>query len=58
MSDCVINQLPILKKLVDSSPSERKKILEKANLKVIQSIVECVENVLKGNVTLKKKMYE
>lgn len=54
MSQCVITQLPILDRLAKSSPRERKKILEGANLKLIKSIVECVENVLKGNVRLKK----
>lgn len=55
MSKCVIKHLPILKELATSTPKKRRKILEEASLELIKSIVECVENVLKGNVTLKKK---
>lgn len=53
MSQCVVSHLPILDKLANATPKERKKILEKANSSLIKSIVECVENVLKGNVKLK-----
>lgn len=54
MSQCVFSQLPILERLAKAKPKERKKILESANSTLIQSIVECVENVLVGNVKLKK----
>ena len=55
MSKCVIKHLPVLKELAVTTPKKRRKLLEAANLELIKSIVECVENVLKGNVTLKKK---
>lgn len=55
MSKCVIKHLPVLKELAITTPKKRLKLLEAANLELIKSIVECVENVLKGNVTLKKK---
>lgn len=54
MSQCVVSQLPVLERLAKAKPKERKKILEKANSTLIQSIVECIENVLGGNVKLKK----
>lgn len=58
MSRCVITHLSKLKELSKATPKNRRKLLEKANLDLIKSIVECVENVLKGNVTLKKKCKE
>lgn len=58
MSDCVFKQLPKLKELAHAKPKERKKILAKANLVLIKSIVECIENVLKGNVRLTKEYKE
>lgn len=58
MSKCVIAQLPKLTELSKATPKNRRKILEKANLELIKSIVECIENVLKGNIELKKKCKE
>lgn len=55
MSRCVISNLPFLDKLSKLPPKERKKMIETANLKLIQSIVECIENVLNGNVVLEKQ---
>lgn len=55
MSGCVIRQLPLLDSLAKASPAKRKKILKAANFDLIKSIIECIENVLKGNVKLKKK---
>lgn len=57
MSQCVVKNLPILEKLAKSSPAERKKILQSASLQLIKSIVECIENVLKGIVKLKKQCF-
>lgn len=54
MSQCVISNLPFLDKLSKLPPKERKKMIESANSKLIQSIVECIENVLNGNVVLKE----
>lgn len=54
MSKCVIKNLPALHELATTSAKNRRKILEKASLQLIKAIVECIENVLKGNVTLKK----
>lgn len=58
MSKCVIKHLPVLKELATTTPKKRRKLLEAANLELIKSIVECIENVLKGNVQLKKKCVE
>lgn len=58
MSKCVIKQLPKLSELAQARPKIRKQILEKANLVLIKSIVECIENVLKGNISLKKQCKE
>lgn len=52
MSDSVIKQLPKLKALAEAKPKERKKLLERTNLVLIKSIVECIDNVLRGNVRL------
>lgn len=48
MSKCVIKNLALLDKLAKAKPAERKKILGSASLQLIRSIVECIENVLKG----------
>lgn len=55
MSECVLKNLPLLEKLAKAKPAERKKILESASLKLVKSIIECIENVLKGIVKLKKE---
>lgn len=53
MSECVVKNLPLLDKLAKAKPAERKKILESATLQLIKSIVECIENVLKGIIKLR-----
>lgn len=53
MSECVVKNLSVLDKLAKAKPAERKKILESATLQLIKSIVECIENVLKGIIKLK-----
>lgn len=58
MSQRVISHLPKLKNLVNLTPRKRRNLLEKANLQFIKSIVECVENVMKGNIHLKKECKE
>lgn len=58
MSQCVIKNLPILKALATSPPKLRRMILEKGNLQLIKAIVECIENVLKGNIVLEKNSFE
>lgn len=58
MSDCVFRQLPKLKELAQAKPKIRKKLLESANLVLIKSIVECIDNVLIGNIRLTKKYKE
>lgn len=55
MSQHVVSHLLRLKNLIQSTPRKRRELLEKANLKFIKSIVECVENVMKGNIQLKKE---
>lgn len=54
MSATVFKCLPELKNLAKAKPRERRKLLQVANLMLIRSIVECVQNVLKGNIQLKK----
>ena len=58
MSDCVIKNLPILKTIATVSPKLRRKILENGNLQLIKAIVECIENVLKGNITLEENSFK
>ena len=38
--------------------TKEKKILEAANLMIIKSIVECIENVLSGNIHLEKDNFD
>lgn len=54
MSKCVIKHIHLLDALAKAKPAERKKILQKSNFGLIKSIVECIENVLDGNVKLDK----
>lgn len=37
-----------------AKPRQRKKLLQLANVMLIRSIVECVQNVIKGNIQLTK----
>lgn len=53
MSEVVIKCLPILELLSQVNKTSRIKILKGANLALIKAIVECVFNVLEGNVELK-----
>lgn len=54
MSKCVIKHIHLLDTLARAKPSERKTILKQSNFGLIKSIVECIENVLDGNVKLDK----
>lgn len=54
MSKCVIKHIHLLDALAKAKPGERKTILKKSNFGLIKSIVECIENVLDGNVKLDK----
>lgn len=54
MSKCVIKHIHLLEALAKAKPLERKALLEKSNFGLIKSIVECIENVLDGNVKLDK----
>lgn len=58
MSKCVIKNLPILKAIATSPPKLRRTILENGNLQVIKAIVEVIENVLKGNITLEESSFK
>lgn len=58
MSQRVISQLPKLERLIKVTPRKRKNLLEKANLQFFAAVVECVENVMKGNVQLKRECKE
>lgn len=55
MSKCVVKHIHLLDALAKAKPSERKAMLKKSNFGLVKSIVECVENVLDGNVKLEKK---
>lgn len=50
MSDVLYSQLYLLDILSRAKQKERKRILESSTYKLIKSIVECIENVLRGNV--------
>lgn len=54
MSKCVIKHMHLLNGLARAKPSERRELLKKSNFGLIKSIVECIENVLNGNVKLGK----
>lgn len=58
MSQHVISNLPKLQNLIKLTPKKRRDLLEKASLQFIKSIVECVENVMRGNVQLKRDCRE
>jgi hypothetical protein len=58
MSQRVLSHLPKLEGLIKLTPRKRRDQLEKANLQFIKSIVECVENVMKGNIQLKRECKE
>lgn len=58
MSHNVFTQLPLLDKLSKVSPAVRKKLLQTANQRLIKSILECVYNVLKGNLKLERECLE
>lgn len=58
MSSLVIRQLPLLELLTKVNADSRKKILKFSDIKLIEAIVECVFNVLKQNVQLKKNRIE
>lgn len=58
MSRCVIKNLPALKTLVSASPKLRRTILENGSLQLIKAIVECIENVLKGNIPIQEKTFK
>lgn len=53
MSEVVMRYLPILELLSQVNKNSRLKILKGADFALIKSIVECVYNVLEGNVELK-----
>lgn len=58
MSQCVIKNIPLLKILSSAPPKLRRKILETGNLQLIKAIVECIENVLKGNIAIEESGFK
>lgn len=58
MTQHIISHLPKLKSLIKLTPRKRRDLLEKANLQFIKSIVECIENVMKGNIQIKRACKE
>lgn len=57
MSGIVLKHLPLLQLLATAKPSTRKKILKEANYELIRAIIECVCNVIVGNVAVTQKRY-
>lgn len=53
MSQCVKNNLDLLRALSKMTPKRRKKFLNLADKDLVQSLCECALNILKGNVQLK-----
>lgn len=49
-----MKHIHLLDALARARPAERKTLLKRSNFGVIKSIVECIENVLNGNVKLGK----
>lgn len=58
MSQCVIENLPVLRTLASAPPKLRRMILENGNLQLIKAIVECIENVLNGNIPMKPSTFK
>lgn len=58
MSQRVLADLPKLQSLINLAPQKRRAMLEKSTLKFIKSIVECIENVMKGNIHLESPCKE
>lgn len=52
MSQFVLDQLPLLQLLVQADPSTRKNILKHANYDLTSAIVECVHNIILGNLRI------
>lgn len=50
----VRKHLPLLQTLQNSKPKIRKQILKKADTSLINTLLECIQNVLSGNVPLDK----
>ena len=55
VSKVVKKTLPTLQLLAKSKPKQVRKILKNANRELIESIRQCVLNVLRGIVSLSKK---
>ena len=58
MSQRVISHLSKLEKLSKAKPRKRRDLLQKASLLFIKTIVECIENVMTGNIQLKSECKE
>lgn len=46
--------LPVLKLLNDGTPDCRRNIIQHSDLDLINTLIECVYNTLKGNIPLKR----
>lgn len=55
MSRELVKQLPLLELLVRVNKSSREKILKHSDPKLIKVLVDCIHNVLVGNVSMKKE---
>lgn len=58
MTKRVISHLSKLEKLMKAKPKKRRVLLQKASLLFIKTLVECVENVMSGNIQLKSECKE
>ena len=57
MSNRVKKNIHYLKVLHDSKKAARKAILEQANKDLIDTICECLHNILKGNLKVSPEVY-
>lgn len=55
MSQRLISHLSKLEKLIKAKPQKRRLLLQKGSLLFIKTIVECLENVMSGNIQLKRE---
>lgn len=58
MSRELINQLPLLELLVRVNKTSRDKILKYSDSKLIKVLIDCIYNVLQGNVSMKKHRFQ
>lgn len=58
MSNRIRKNIHYLKVLHKSKPSVRKAIIENSNKELVDTICECLHNILKGNVRIPSETYK